>query len=714
MAPFKRLTKASEKQASSKQSASTLKPITRKIKEKENPKGLKRVAESPSPPSVEKRRRRIVEEQAPTKTTTTSASMQVRPAILPLCKAIPKGLSYNSPAKWQVVKRLIPVDKKYHAHLTSNSNITFALDVIKNKLSKGMDKLKDSFIGKFLELKTVRYCGGFTHLLLLNQVECDDTNVMEFDFHGIGVKFDRKSFAMITGLNCGKFFNEKELEHLPYDLWVKYFGDIRPMSQSDFIKAFEDLDFDESDEEVENDIWGFETILVIITLAPCGKYHGVICPRILGWSCPSTLQYTKLAPEVFDRNDHRPSDQKYYGLPVFRDDTSKSQPTMLPSLIKTVINEGTQTASHQPSDQISDLKLQITELRSDLVAMWIELRFELRQQRNEIQNISSLVHQLIDQFAPKALVVAVWDPYTPVDDEQKAALTAFLDDQSTQFHVVEYDMMDKSSFNLIMTSGGWLRDQKSPNEEEDKLTKDADSENEMRDSPFDMYTLGMLPVGSKFWLEIDYVYVPVNNDNKHWLAAKIDIQSRHITLYDSDITMSGDKFQCKNVKCLSVLFPYFLMLHGYYEHHSDLKSEENYNLQLFSIKYEDDPNLPQQIVLHMDLQDGRDDRPLCRSAFYISSLLRLVRKNLQDGRMEGKTGYPAGPSSSNLPIRPSYSAGPSSFNLPIRTCRMAGKTGHPAGPYSLIFTFKISEEGPTGWLVLPAILQDLSHPIFPS
>ncbi|KAF3438943.1 hypothetical protein FNV43_RR17218 [Rhamnella rubrinervis] len=423
---------------------------------------------------------------------------------------------------------------------------------------------------------------------------------MEFDFHGIGARFDRKSLAMITGLNCGKFSNKKELEHLPYDLWVKYFSDTGPMSQSDFIKAFEDLEFDESDEEVENNvkccmfyflemvllagdnkrmvrnrnfniiqnnklcdrypwsnllydvtisnlrsriiegkqivnysvsgfslgfqIWGFETIPVIITLALRGKYHGVMCPRMLGWSCPSTLQYTKLAAGVFDQNDHMPSDRKYYSSLVFRADTSQSQPIVLPSLIETVTNEGTQTASHPPSDQISNLKLQITELRSDL-----------------------------------ALVVAVWDPYTSVDDEQRAALTAFLDDQSTQFHVVKYDMMDKSSFNLILTSGGWLRDQeidaamyyirkriinnlqlfdqrcivtdcmfwasmhgryvkylkKSPNEEEDELTKDADWDKEMRDSPFDMYALGMLPVGSKSWLEIDYVYVPVNNDSKH-------------------------------------------------------------------------------------------------------------------------------------------------------------------------------------------------------
>ncbi|KAF3440206.1 hypothetical protein FNV43_RR18489 [Rhamnella rubrinervis] len=326
MAPFKRLTKRVKRGFI--QVCINPKPITEKQRRREP---NKRVAK-PHPPPVEKRRRRTVEEQAPTKTTTTSASTQV-------------------------VKRLIPVDKKYHAHITSNSNITFTLDVIKNKLSKGMDKLKDSFVGKFLELKTVQFCGGFIHLLLLNQVECDDTNVMEFDFHGIGARFDRRSFAMITGLNCGKFPNEKELEHLLYDLWVKYSGDNGPMSQSDFIKAFEDLDFDESDEEVENNV-------------KCCMFY----------------------------------------------------------FLETVLLVG-------------DKK-----------------RMVRNRNFNIIQN-----NELCDRYP--------W----------------------------EYDMMDKSSFNLILTSGGWLRDQasmhgryvkylkKSPSEEEDELTKDADWEKEMRDSPFDMY-----------------------------------------------------------------------------------------------------------------------------------------------------------------------------------------------------------------------------------
>ncbi|KAF3432267.1 hypothetical protein FNV43_RR27006 [Rhamnella rubrinervis] len=388
------------------------------------------------------------------------AGWQGGPAVL-------QGLLYSSTCKmvccpaqwpggtamWQVVKRLIPVDKKYHAHLTSNSNITFALNVIKNKLSKGMDKSRIHLLENF----EPRVFTWFHSPLLLNQVECDDTNVMEFDFHGIGARFDRKSFAMITGLNCSKFPNEKELEHLPYDLWVKYFGDTGPMSQSDFIKAFEDLDFDESDEEVENNVvWGFETIPAIVTLAPRGKYHGVMCPRMLGWSCPSTLQYTKLAAEVFDRND---------------------------------------TASHPPCDQISDLKLQISELRSDLVAMRTELRSELQQQRNEIQNISSLVRQLVDQFCQRMVM----------DQEIDAAMYYIRKRITNNPQLFDQRCIVTDCMFWASMHGRYVKYlKKSPNEEEDELTKDADWEKEMRDSPFDMYALGMLPVGSKSWLDIDY------------------------------------------------------------------------------------------------------------------------------------------------------------------------------------------------------------------
>ncbi|KAF3436837.1 hypothetical protein FNV43_RR19590 [Rhamnella rubrinervis] len=199
----------------------------------------------------------------------------------------------------------------------------------------------------------------------------------------MGAKFDKKSFAMITGLNCGEFPYEKELEHLPYDLWVKYLGNTEPMSQSDFSKAFEDLDFDGSNKEIENNV----------------KCH------------------------IF-----------YF--------------------LETVLLPGTRGEWKPPNDELDD-------------------------------------------------------------------------------------------------------------EEEDELTEDVDWEKEMKDSPFDMYMCRLTT------------------------ATNIGGQPRLISN-----AMTRDWFQCKNVKCLSVLFPYILMVHGYYNYYSDLRNERKYNLQPFFIKREDDSSDP--------------------------------------------------------------------------------------------------------------------------
>ncbi|KAF3437556.1 hypothetical protein FNV43_RR20311 [Rhamnella rubrinervis] len=51
---------------------------------------------------------------------------------------------------------------------------------------------------------------------------------------------------MITGLNCDKFPHDSELDHLPYDLWTKFFGKRGPMTQGKFnpfaLSAFIDDD----------------------------------------------------------------------------------------------------------------------------------------------------------------------------------------------------------------------------------------------------------------------------------------------------------------------------------------------------------------------------------------------------------------------------------------------------------------------------------------
>ncbi|KAF3433400.1 hypothetical protein FNV43_RR24502 [Rhamnella rubrinervis] len=201
---------------------------------------------------------------------------------------------------------------------------------------------------------------------------------------------------------------------------------------------------------------------------------------------------------------HRPSDRKYYGPPVFRVEASKSQLPVLPPLAI----EGTKNASQSEFQHTSRLEMQIEEIRSEL----------------PLSNMP---------------VVPVWDPYTLIDPIERAALSAFIDDPSTTVHPGDYDALEKSSFQLILTSGSWLemdatlfyirrRMINSPQMydqrvivtdcmfwssiharyikylKEDELFDTTDWEKEMKDSPFDMYALGTLPIGSKSWLEVDY------------------------------------------------------------------------------------------------------------------------------------------------------------------------------------------------------------------
>ena len=152
------------------------------------------------------------------------------------------------------------------------SNLPATLQLIKDKLGKGHDLFVKSIFGEFTNVKSVVFCDGFIHHMLLHQLECDDTSVMEFDFNGVGARFDRKAFAMITGLNCGKFPSSSELNNLSYDLWNKYFGDEGPMTQYDFARAFEDLDFDESnDEEIKANVKCCMFYFVEMVLLPADR-----------------------------------------------------------------------------------------------------------------------------------------------------------------------------------------------------------------------------------------------------------------------------------------------------------------------------------------------------------------------------------------------------------------------------------------------------------
>ncbi|KAF3449581.1 hypothetical protein FNV43_RR10310 [Rhamnella rubrinervis] len=124
----------------------------------------------------------------------------------------------------KVSRRIIPEGAGDIAHLTVISNLQVAPKVIYDKLQKGIDQFEASIFGDFTRMKTVQFCGGFVHHLLLRQLYNDDSHMIEFEFNGIGARFDRRAFVMFIRLNCGKFPKESEMRNLSYSLWTKYFG----------------------------------------------------------------------------------------------------------------------------------------------------------------------------------------------------------------------------------------------------------------------------------------------------------------------------------------------------------------------------------------------------------------------------------------------------------------------------------------------------------
>ncbi|KAF3454486.1 hypothetical protein FNV43_RR04933 [Rhamnella rubrinervis] len=383
-----------------------------------------------------------------------------------------------------------------------------------------MDKLLASWIGKFLKSRLL-FCGGFIHHLLLHQVECDDKYVMEFDFNGIGARFDRKCFAMITGLNCGKFPHGSELDHLPYDLWTKFFGKRGPMTQGEFSKAFEDLDFDEKKlqimssavldihgypydatiasllsrikrgHEIANysvsgfplafQIWGFETIPIVATIGPRGKYHGSNwIPRMLAWSCPSILQYTKLATTIFDRKDD---------------------------------------ASQSAFQHTSRLEMQIEEIRSD--------------------HCPTCRHGLGSIYSDRS--------------RERAALSP-----SLMTHLPRYTgTMMREEF-VSTDFDKWIMVRKwmpvSTSEEDDKLSSNVRSA---------IVTIACSEGDER--LTIRYVCITHSQSDQSlglMLIIEVDIRT-FVTLSDPNNSMTQDSFRKNASACR--LFPYLLMVHGYYD-----------------------------------------------------------------------------------------------------------------------------------------------------
>ncbi|KAF3451298.1 hypothetical protein FNV43_RR07393 [Rhamnella rubrinervis] len=104
-------------------------------------------------------------------------------------------------------------------------------------------------------------------------------------------RFDRKAFSMITGLNYGKLTPSSKMRNLSYDLWTKYFGHSGLITQVEFTKAFETIEFKyENKKEISDNIKCCMLYLLKMVLLPEMKI-----PYMVNlWIWPDDKRYTDL------------------------------------------------------------------------------------------------------------------------------------------------------------------------------------------------------------------------------------------------------------------------------------------------------------------------------------------------------------------------------------------------------------------------------------
>ena len=89
--------------------------------------------------------------------------------------------------------------------MTNIGNLSSAIKLIRQKLGqKGVEKFAKTCFGHFLDIQTIKFSNAVVHSLLIRQIKCDDPKVAEFNFRGVGVRFDKKAFALVTRLKYGR------------------------------------------------------------------------------------------------------------------------------------------------------------------------------------------------------------------------------------------------------------------------------------------------------------------------------------------------------------------------------------------------------------------------------------------------------------------------------------------------------------------------------
>lgn len=82
------------------------------------------------------------------------------------------------------------------------------------------------------------------------------------------------------------------------------------------------------------------------------------------------------------------------------------------------------------------------------------------------------------------------------------------------------------------------------------------------DESFYKYFIGLSPPCGKPWEGVKKVYTPFNIDNKHWVALEIQLDSKHIIVYDSQCNYYKEEVIAQKLAQTCQMLPILMMKSG--------------------------------------------------------------------------------------------------------------------------------------------------------
>ncbi|KAF3452088.1 hypothetical protein FNV43_RR08184 [Rhamnella rubrinervis] len=409
--------------------------------------------------------------------------------------------------------------------LTNYGNFSNAVDVVRRKLGDdGVKAFKNTCFGHFLDVKSMSFSSDIVHSILMRD--------------------------------------------LPDTLWDKYFGVRGTLEQKEFINKFERYPFNEMEVEDNTKVCMF----YLLEYPVHNQLHFTTQEKkeayIISFFRSIAYRSYDGPPSVFEDVDDTtvdpPSEQVQ---PDHRTPIATASTSHAPHPV---------TAPYATSEDVAWLENKLDDLNRKVQLIMQHLGIEAAHERcypvrasseevncswfaiHTVIGFGHLHHPpLVDLSASTGdIPTLMCDLYWAVEENCRTLLMNILNDSSRPSHGVDIMVLNKSSFHTLLISGAWLHSdesfyylfevhapvmQKKYIHLSERLPISShDWTLDKNDDTVTNYVKGISPLLSHSWKDVDHVYVPVNNEDKHWLVVDVDLVRRHVTLYDSSCSASND------------------------------------------------------------------------------------------------------------------------------------------------------------------------------